>query len=581
MPPDPTSRDIAAAGVLQLLGAGVDGTAQPTPEMLRRAPRKVLLECAQRLQIAGVSKLGKDELAARIETALVELDSPNGHGISNGAARTASAAIEPVSARAPENGSASARTFPTKFDLGPDAEVASMPKNIPWGYGVDRVTAMPVDPFRLYVYWEVTDEAVAAARSGLGTAGDRAWLNLRVYDITGRLFDGTNAHSYFDHKLERHDRQWFFEINKPTSAACVEVGLRSEEGYFVKIARSGRVDFPRHEPVHGGPVEWLSVRAGDEMGGPTIVGSGGGTGSAGRDDGAGTGPAGGHASTNGASDAPRAGDSRTEFAGFPVPGGHRVFGRTWEWQQSTGTEWSAAVTRSEWTGPLFRSEWEAGPFTFPIEVPSAVELRDTGEMAVRTEHGRTHIVYGPWQVVIRGIGARAQRQVLGTWEFRRQVAVTGGLEKTWSNENGAAAPGGSSEIAMRGASERSWLGASELMGRGGSELWMIGASELRLRGASETLFQGASEHRFRGASERTWGGASEWRLGGATERSFAGASERVLGGASERGYGGASERVLGGASERRAGVAGPSAPVDGAAEPGPSGPSLYPQRDSD
>ena len=86
--------------------------------------------------------------------------------------------------------------------------------------------------------------AIAAARAGLGPAGERAWLNLRVYDITGRLFDGTNAHSYFDHRVERHERQWFFAIDKPTSTACVEVGLRSEEGYFVKIARSGRVEFP-------------------------------------------------------------------------------------------------------------------------------------------------------------------------------------------------------------------------------------------------------------------------------------------------------------------------------------------------
>jgi len=65
----------------------------------------------------------------------------------------------------------------------------------------------------------------------------------------GRLFDGTNAHSYFDHRVERHERQWFFGIDKPTSATCVELGLKSDEGYFVKIVRSGRVEFPRNEPV--------------------------------------------------------------------------------------------------------------------------------------------------------------------------------------------------------------------------------------------------------------------------------------------------------------------------------------------
>ena len=43
-----------------------------------------------------------------------------------------------------------------------------MPANIPWGYDQNRVTAMVVDPERLYVYWEVTDDGVAAARKSLG-----------------------------------------------------------------------------------------------------------------------------------------------------------------------------------------------------------------------------------------------------------------------------------------------------------------------------------------------------------------------------------------------------------------------------
>ena len=79
---------------------------------------------------------------------------------------------------------------------------------------------MVVDPERLFVYWEVTDDAIAAARARARRRRARdAWLNLRVYDITGRLFDGTNAHSYFDHGVERRDRQWFFDIGKPTSSA--------------------------------------------------------------------------------------------------------------------------------------------------------------------------------------------------------------------------------------------------------------------------------------------------------------------------------------------------------------------------
>ena len=69
-----------------------------------------------------------------------------------------------------------AGSLPQKFDLGPGDEPADevAPSNIPWGYGHDRVTAMVVDPERLFVYWEVTDDAVAAARARARAAAARA-----------------------------------------------------------------------------------------------------------------------------------------------------------------------------------------------------------------------------------------------------------------------------------------------------------------------------------------------------------------------------------------------------------------------
>ncbi len=537
MPPQMTSEAELASQILVIVGQRPDARLPSftADELFEQATRKQLLDCAQTLGLTGVSKLVKEELVGRVKIAF--------DGLRAAIARSESTP-EPLARKAdggepaiPENGPG---TLPSKFDLGPDVEPEPMPQNIPWGYDQNRVTAMVVDPERLYVYWEVTDQGFATARKALGRGGDNAWLNLRVYDITGRLFDGTNAHSYFDHRIERHDRQWFFVINKPTSSACVEVGLKSDEGYFVKIARSGRVDFPRREPAPGGAVEWLTVRAGNVSPGYIAPPSGGG----------------GDAGYGGGAPGPGAGEPGGGFGGwgewsewkgdqgFPVPVGHRVFGRRWEWQEAAGTTWTGELTRSEWTGPLLRSEWEAGPFTYPLEIPSTVEVRDGGEMSVRTEHGRVHVVYGPWQVVIRGIGARAQRRILGTWEFRRQVAVTGGTEK-YGTFTGTLAPGSSEWMAL-GASERAWLGSSELLLRGASELWLMGASETRLGGASELMFSGASERRMRGASELMYAGA--------TERMFRGASERITGGASEQMYAGASERRTGGGSERMLGA---------------------------
>ena len=44
------------------------------------------------------------------------------------------------------------------------------------------------------VCWEVTDDAIERARRDLGPGRPDAWLCLRVYDVTDRIFDGTNAH---------------------------------------------------------------------------------------------------------------------------------------------------------------------------------------------------------------------------------------------------------------------------------------------------------------------------------------------------------------------------------------------------
>jgi hypothetical protein len=535
MPESFPAADNLVSEILALIGRDGSEPASAPGDLFAQATKKQLLDCAARLGLKGVSKLSREDLAGRIEVAFAGLA-----GLP-AVATGEHPVIEPSGAPSPVNGG----TFPPKFDLGPDQEVEPMPQDIPWGYGTDRVTAMAVDPMRLYVYWELTDDSIATARKGLGAAGERAWLNLRVYDITGRLFDGTNAHSYFDHRLDRHERQWFFGIDKPTSTATVEIGLKSEEGYFVKIIRSGRVDFPRNAPSGDGTVEWLSVRG--SYVGSRHAGSppGGGGAHPGGAPGPGGGGAGGPSPANDWED-------WTENAGFPVPRGQRLFGRSWR-SEKTGEGWTSEWARTEWVGPVLRTEWESGPFTYPVEVPEgSIEVFDNGEVSVRSEGGRTHVSYGPWQVVIRGIGARAERRVLGTWEYRRQIAVEGGVERVTTG--GGYAPG-SSEWMMMGASERAWMGASELLYRGASELWLLGASEMLLGGASERAFLGGSEYRFKGASERRFAGASELRLGGASEQSFAGASETMYAGASERMLGGGSER-FGGASERSGGGAG-------------------------
>jgi hypothetical protein len=502
--PSTTNIDVAtqiltALGQVGAAGA-VPGDGDALSRSLRACSRDQLLGFARQLGISGVTKLAKDPLAGRVAAALDALRTP-----------VAGAEAAEVSE------TATGPLLPAKFDLGHEVTDKPAPDNIPWGYGADRVTAMSVDPKKLFVYWEVTDAAIAAARKNLGGGGAGAWLNVRVYDISGRLFDGTNAHSYFDHGVDRAQRHWFFEINKPTSTTCVEIGMKSAEGYFVKIARSGRVDFSRDAPQPDGAIEWLTVRtatgpAGAPMHGGAPIPDGQGQGGGGALGGGGD---------NGW-------QGWTEGAGFPAPGGvTRETQDGYEWRESVGESYQSELGRYEWLGPVHRSEWTAGPFTYPVDVPSLLEMHESGTISMRSENGTVHVVYGPWSVVIRGAGARAERKVLATWEYRRTVEVQGGFERLeqagwWE----PIAPGASEmRYIAGGASERRWLGSSELLMRGGSEVYMLGASERLLRGASERLYKGASERMYRGASERLMRGASERLYRGASERLVAGAGE--------------------------------------------------------
>jgi uncharacterized protein len=541
------------------VGAGA-AVADVGLEIIRDRTRK-LLEAARALGLSRVSKLRKEELARRVLDAL--------HVCREHEARPAPGAVAQAPG-GPEGHAVAPPSMPpskaenrreaaaaAKLDLGPAARGEEPPQHIPWSYGIDRVTAAAVDPDRLYVYWEVTEPAIERARAALGPGGPGAWLNLRVYDTTGRLFDGTNAHGYFDHPVERWDRQWFFPIAKPTSTAIIEIGMKSSEGYFAKIARSGRVDFPRREPAPWKEPEWMTVLATGEV----------------RHAGAG---------------APRrrrlprveaAGEPPPPFVPIPLwlvrepPDGRefrvrQLLDAGWErveWQAISDERWAEVFGRTEWADPAVVTSWEAGPFTYPVRIdPPRREEWEGGSMVYRIGDV-THVVSGPWQVVIRNLGARFGRAVLGRWEIFRSRVVQRGREVRPLRPARPSAAGASEQVAL-GASERRWIAGSELRLGGASELWRIGASEVLFRGASERLYAGASEWRLRGASEVRFAGASEMRLAGGSEVRLGGASEQRFVGGSEQRLGGASERAWGGASERFEG--------------GSAAPLPYPQRDS-
>jgi hypothetical protein len=459
-----------------------------------------------------------------------------------------------------------------KFDVGaPPPPLRT--GELPWGYGENRITAIARDPDSAYLYWEITDEGIAAARSRLGPPGAEGWCNLRVYDTTAKSFDGTNANDYFDIRVDRNDREYFVMIRRPTSAMHAEIGVKTYEGYFQPIARSGRVEFPRNSPSPNTALEWMTVSTdegspaaapyrsrytGPE---PTLPGRAGA----------------GYVDVWRAAYAPSMGPEHraTENASSSGAGVHRTFDRSAHIERW----WHLDEWRSEWRGGLRFTrrlgtideglvQWREGPFPLELSDAERIAIELLGEPPVRlTTQGVDFTVYGPWRVSIRSFETEPHRRVLSTWSIRWVRATTPMIER-WgfgverrivsgfeheqvifgASEQHALLERGASEQWRMGASERMWLGASEWQAAGGSETLFIGGSQWGFAGASAFAYLGATERvaasvrlgasewsragERMGASE--WSGASEW-LGG---------SERV--GASEQSLGGSSQLVFGG-----------------------------------
>jgi hypothetical protein len=392
---------------------------------------------------------------------------------------------------------------------GADVDLSAHEGELPWGYAENRITVVVRDPESLYLYWEITDEGIADARVRLGPRGAAGWVNLRIYDTTGHDFDGTNANDYFDLRVDRADREYYLMIRRPGSSLQAEIGIKTDEGYFQAIARSGRADFPRNSPSPNTRLDWMTVESeyvppcampcrsrysGPE---PPLPGREGA----------------------GYVDAWRAGYAPTVTT---EPAREAGAWSTTASSTSTTFERSLHVERW-WRLDEWRAEWRSGPRFLgwqnfdPERV--AVELLGDTPLHVTLEGGEM-VVYGPWKVTIRDFESEpsgASRRLLSTWSMRWVRASTPLIER-WEHLIERRVTGGWRRDVLVGASER----YAEL---GASEQWRLGGSERVWIGASEWAAAGASEMGWRGASEALWMGASE-RLGGSERTSrFLGASE--------------------------------------------------------
>ncbi|MFA5074188.1 MAG: DUF4912 domain-containing protein [Nitrospirota bacterium] len=111
---------------------------------------------------------------------------------------------------------------------------------LPKGYDVDAITLLSRDPFVVYAYWEVTRKKLERALIEKGGS-----LCIRMYDITGVVFDGSNAVGYFDQPVTTPIGSWYFTLDRPGRTFCADIGLCMADGRFLTCARSNAIAMPR------------------------------------------------------------------------------------------------------------------------------------------------------------------------------------------------------------------------------------------------------------------------------------------------------------------------------------------------
>ena len=133
-----------------------------------------------------------------------------------------------------------------------------MPKDLPGGYGDCKIVLQVRDPWWVHTYWEINEHTIQKLKRELGDGVvHSAKRVLRVYDVSHVIFNGSNAHRFWDIEVSEHATNWYIDTAGPGRSWCVDLGLRLSDGRFVTITRSNTVYSPLEGPSWITDEEWM------------------------------------------------------------------------------------------------------------------------------------------------------------------------------------------------------------------------------------------------------------------------------------------------------------------------------------
>jgi hypothetical protein len=135
----------------------------------------------------------------------------------------------------------------SKFDIGVATKNLStaLPRELPNGYGRDRIVLMVRDPFWLHTYWELTATSVQRAEVALGQDWHSAKPIIRVLDVTSEDISGSSEAVVRDIDIHGGCNNWYIDVQNPPRSYRVDIGYLTKQGRFYVLSRSNVVTTPR------------------------------------------------------------------------------------------------------------------------------------------------------------------------------------------------------------------------------------------------------------------------------------------------------------------------------------------------
>jgi hypothetical protein len=220
-----------------------------TRDQLQSCTKKELADMARERGIIGWHHMRKEELVEAIRHAPRPRKSraaANGAHKRNGNGVHAPAQLA-AARNTSGNGASEQEVEKSKYDVGvPTKDLsAKVPRDLPAGYGKDRIVVMVRDPYWLHAYWELTRHAIQRAEAALGQEWHTARPILRLLDVSSHDTTSTSESTIRDIDIHGGCNNWYIEVGNPPRSFRVDIGYLARSGRFYVLARSNVVSTPR------------------------------------------------------------------------------------------------------------------------------------------------------------------------------------------------------------------------------------------------------------------------------------------------------------------------------------------------